>query len=169
MAEDVTLVPFEEVRAFVDEEMVFELAPAGSGFHGFQSVGAAARTFRWRPAFYRAGDERDLDSHDPVPFFRRARTFLQLLGVAHAAPVLPLAELSHRIDRSAGRLLGRGEQSPGFYRSWPTKGFDGFDECRVLSREAFAEPRAGHEQACALAPGGGAERKLDLGQGGVGP
>ena len=141
VAEDVTLLPFEEVRGFVDEEMVFELAPSGAGLHGFRSVGAAARTFRWRPAFHRAGYERGLDSHDPGPFFRRARTFLQLLGVAHAAPVLPLAELSHRIDGSAGRLLGLGKQSPGFYQSWPAKGFDGFDECPVLRPEALAEAK----------------------------
>ena len=145
VAEDVTLLPFEEVRAFVDEEFVHELAPAGAGFHGFRSVGAAARTFRWRPAFYRAGYERELDSHDAGPFFRRARTFLQLLSVAHAAPVLPLAELSHRIDRSAGRLLGRGEQSPGFYQSWPAKGFDGFDEGPVLRREALDEAKEAFE------------------------
>ena len=145
VAEDVTLLPFEEVRAFVDEELVRELAPSGAGFHGFQSVGAAARTFRWRPAIYRAGYERGLDSHDPGPFFGRARTFLQLLGVAQAAPVLPLAELSHRIDRSAGRLLGLGKQSPGFYRSWPAKGFDGFDERPALRPEALAEAKEAFE------------------------
>ena len=145
VAEDVALLPFEEVRAFVDEELVFELAPPGAGFHRFQSVGAAARTYRWRPALQRAGYERELDSHDPGPFFHRARMFLQLLGVAHAAPVLPLAELSHRIDRSAGRLLGKGMQSPGFYRSWPAKGFDGFDECPVLRPEALAEAKEAFE------------------------
>ena len=145
VAEDVTLLPFEEVRAFVDEELVRELAPPGAGFHGYRSVGAAARTYRWRPAFYRAGYERGLDSHDPGLFFCRARTFLQLLGVAHAAPVLPLAELSHRIDRSAGRLLGLGKQSPGFYQSWPAKGFDGFDECPVLRPEALAEAKEAFE------------------------
>ena len=145
IAEDVALLPFEEVRAFVDEELVFELAPLGAGFHGFESVGAAARTYRWRPAFHRAGYERGLDSHDPGPFLRSARTFLQLLGVAHAAPVLPLAELSHRIDQAAGRLLGLGKQSPGFYRSWPAKGFDGFDECLVLRPEALAEAKDAFE------------------------
>ena len=102
----VALLPFEEERAFVDEEFVHELAPPGARFHGYRSVGAAARTYRWRPPFYRAGRERGLDSHDPGPFFRRARTLLQLLGMAHAVPVLPLAELSRRIDRSASRLLG---------------------------------------------------------------
>ena len=145
VAEDVALLPFEEVRGFVDEELVFELAPPGAGFHGFQSVGAAARTYRWRPAFHRAGYERGLDSHDPGPFFRRARAFLQLLGVAHAAPVLLLAELSHRIDRSASRLLGMGKQSPGIYQSWPAKGFDGFDECPVLRPEALADAKEAFE------------------------
>ena len=145
VAEDVVLLPFEEVRAFVAEELVFELAPTGAGFHGFQSVGAAARTYRWRPAFHRAGYERGLDSHDPSPFFRRARTFLQLFSVAHAAAALPLAELSCCIDRSAGRLLGLGKQSPGVYQSWPAKGFDGFDECPVLRPEALAEAKEAFE------------------------
>ena len=35
VAEDVALLPFEEVRAFVDEEFVRELAPSGAGFHGY--------------------------------------------------------------------------------------------------------------------------------------
>ena len=145
VAGDVALLPFEEVRAFVDEKFVRKLAPRGAGFHGYRSVGAAARTYRWRPAFYRSGYERGLDSHDTGLFFGRAWTLLQLLGVAHAAPVLPLAELSHRIDRSGGRLLGRGEQGPGFYRSWPAKGFDGFEECPALRPEALAEAKDAFE------------------------
>ena len=145
VAEDVALLPFEEVRAFVDEQFVHELAPPFTGFDGFRAVGAAARTYRWRPAFHRTGYERGLDPHDPGPFFRRAQTFLQLLGVAHAAPALPLAELSHRIDRSAARLLGLGEQSPGFYRSWPAKGFDGLEERPVLRPDALAEAKEAFE------------------------
>ena len=141
VGEDVALLPFEEVRAFVDEEFVRELAPPGAGFHAYRSVGAAARIYRWRPAFHRAGYERELGLHDPGPFFGRVQTLLQLLGVAQAAPVLPLAEFSHRIDRSGGRLLGRGNQSPGFYRSWPAKGFDGFEECPALRPEALAEAK----------------------------
>ena len=96
VAEDVALLPFGQVRAFVDEEVVRDLAPPGAGFHGYRSIGAAARTYRWRPAFHRAGYERPGDLHDAVPFHRRARIFLELLAVAHAAPVLPLVELSHR-------------------------------------------------------------------------
>lgn len=120
-------------------------APPFAGFHGFRAVGAAAKTYRWRPAFHRTGCERGLDSHDPGPFFHRAQTLLRMFGVAHAAPVLPRAELSHRIDRSRARLLRLGEQSPGFYRSWPAKGFDGLEERPVLRPEALAEAKEAFE------------------------
>ena len=142
VAEDVALLPFEQVRAFVDEEQVHELAPPGAGFHGYRSVGAAAKTYRWRPSFYRAGYERPRDPHDPGPFHRRARVFLDLLAVAHAAPVLPLVELSHRIDRSGGRLLGREGGDLGWYqRGHSARAFNGFEATPELEREALADAR----------------------------
>ena len=138
---DMTLLPFEEVLSFVDQELIHEVAPLGAGFHSFQSVGAAVRTYRWRPVFQRAGYEQGPGSHHPSQFVRRARMFLQLLSVASAVPVLPLAELSHRINQSAGRLLGMERQSLGFYRSWSAKDFDGFEKCPVLRPEALAEAK----------------------------
>ena len=142
VAEDVALLPFEQVRAFVDEEVVREIAPPGAGFHGYRSIGAAARTYRWRPAFHRAGYERPGDLHDAVPFHRRARIFLESLAVAHAAPVLPLVELSHRIDRSGGRLLGREGGDLGWYqRGRSARAFDGFEATPEVAPEALAEAR----------------------------
>ena len=141
VAEDVALLPFEQVRAFVDEEVVHELAPPGAGFHGYRSVGAAARTYRWRPAFHRAGYERPGDPHDAGPFHRRARTFLDLLAVAGATPVLPLVELSHRIDLSAGRLLGREGDLGWYQRGRSTRGFDGFEATPEVGRAALADAR----------------------------
>ena len=142
VAEDMALLPFEQVRAFVDEVVVHELAPPGAGFHGYRSVGAAARTYRWRPAFHRAGYERPGDPHDAGPFHRRARIFLDLLAVAHAMPVLPLVELSHRIDRSGGRLLGREGGDLGWYqRGRSTRAFDGFEATAELEQAALADAR----------------------------
>ena len=142
VAEDVALLPFEQVRAFVDDEQVRGLAPPGAGFHGYRSVGAAARTYRWRPAFHRAGYERPGDPHDAVPFHRRARVFLDLLAVAHTAPVLPLVELSHRIDRSGGRLLGREGGDLGWYqRGRSVQAFDGFEATPGLDQAALADAR----------------------------
>ena len=145
VAEDVSLLPFEQVRAFVDEELVYELGPPGAGFHGYCSVGAAARIYRWRPAFRRAGYEWGLDSHNPGPFLRRARTFLELLAVAHGTPVLRLAELSHRIDRSAGRLLGREDHGGGCQRGRSAQAFDGFEATPELAQEALADAKEAFE------------------------
>ena len=139
------LLPYEQVRAFVDEDLVYELAPPGAGFHGWRSVGAAARTYRWRPWFSRAGYEWGPEVHNPHPFFRRAQTFLELLAVSHATPVLRLAGLSHRIDRSAGRLLGLESHNGGSQRGRSAQAFDGFEAAPEVAHEALAEAREAFE------------------------
>ena len=59
--------------------------------------------------------------------------------MSHATRLAPLVTLSNRIDGSAGRLLGRETQSPGFYQNGSAEGFNGFDECPAISPEALAE------------------------------
>ena len=139
VADGMVLLPYEDVLRFVDEEIVRNFAPSGAGFHGFRSVGAVVRPFRWRPRFRRRGSVNDPVGPPPPPFFRDAATLLDLLAVSHATRVAPLATLSNRIDASAGRLLGRETQSPGFYQSWPAESFSGFDACPALSPEALEE------------------------------
>ena len=141
VADGMALLPFEQVRGFVDEEQLEELAPPGAGFHGWRSVGALARTYRWRPVFRRTGYEGALEPHNPLPFLRSARMFLELLAVAHATPVLVLAELSHRIDRSAGRLLGLERHDGGCHRGRSAKEFDGFEATPQLAPGALAEAK----------------------------
>ena len=146
IVDGIVLLPFEQARAFVDESLVEELAPPGAGFHRCWSVGAAVRPFRWRPAFRRTGYESDPEVENPGPFFREAWTFLELLPVAHAAPVLCLATLSPCIDRSAGRLLGRADHSSSLDRGRSAQGFNGFEECPELAPEALAETREAFEK-----------------------
>ena len=122
-----------------------ELAPPGAGFHDWRSVGAVVRPFRWRPAFRRSGYERDLGVENPWPFFREARILLELLAVAHAAPVLCLATLAHCIDRSAGRLLGLADHHGSLHRGRTAQSSDGFDECPKLELERLAEARKAFE------------------------
>ena len=45
------MLPFEQVQTFVDRSLVEELAPPGSGFHRWRSVGAVVRPFGWNPTF----------------------------------------------------------------------------------------------------------------------
>ncbi len=145
VADDMVLLPFEHVQTFVDRSLVEELAPPGSGFHGWRSVGAVVRPFRWKPMFSRAGDERGRKLTNPEPFFREAQTFLELLAVTHAAPVLRLATLPHCINRSASRLLGLEHHNGGFHRGHPARGFDGFAKCPELESEALAEAQEAFE------------------------
>ena len=140
VADGMVLLPYEEVLRFVDQETVEKFAPSGAGFHGWRAVGAAVRPFRWRPEF-----ERRANLNKPMrptpPFFPDAAALLDLLAVSHATRVAPLATLSNRIDDSAGRLLGREKQSPGFYQSWSAEGVSGFDECPDIDPKALAEAR----------------------------
>lgn len=139
--EGIAIVPYEEVRSFVDESLVEELAPDGAGFHRWRSVGAVVRPFRWKPLFSRSGYEREAVLQNPRSFFRDARTFLDLLAVAHEAPVVPLAESSYCINRSTARLLGRDGHGPGASWQNPAKNIDGFNECPELELEPLAEAR----------------------------
>lgn len=157
IAEGMALLPFEQVRAFVDDGLVDERAPAGAVFHGWRPVGAVVRPFRWRPAFRRSGDLRDSGQVPPGPFCEEARILLELLAVAHAVPVLRLAELPHCINRSAVRLLGLDHRGPGFYRSWAAPGLDSLEECPTVGPVALAEAREAFdnrngEQYGAMAP-----------------
>ena len=139
IADGMVLLPYGEVLRFVDQETVQDFSPSGAGFHGWRPVGAVARPFRWRPELRRRGSVNEPVGPPPPPFFREAATFLDLLAVSHATRIAPLAALSNRIDGSAGRLLGREKQSPGFYQSWSAEGFSGFDECPAIRPAALGE------------------------------
>ena len=139
--DDMAILPFTEVRRFVERQLVEELAPSGAGFHGWRSVGAVVRPFRWRPVFRRAGSFNEPMSAPKEPFYPEARTFLDLLAVSHAEPVVPLGIMSGCVDLSATRLLGLEERHPQIDQKWPAHRFDGFADCPVLRPETFQEVR----------------------------
>ena len=141
LANGMAILPFGEVRRFVEQELVEELAPSSAAFRGWRSLGAVVRPLRWRPVFRRIGS---LNLNEPMmdpawPFFTEARTFLDLLAVSHATPLLPLATISDCIDRSATRLLGREEHNAGIDQKRPAGDFGGFADCPVLRPTALDE------------------------------
>ena len=146
VAEGLAMLPFDQVRRFVDMDLIEGVAPWGAAFQGWKSVGAIVRPFRWRPALRRRGSVNEPGPASPGPFFREARVFLDLLAVSHAAPGPPLAAIPDCIDRSAGRLLGQESCGPGSFQSWPAQGLDGFAECPALAPEALQEAREAFEK-----------------------
>ena len=136
-----TILPFREARRFVDRELVEELSPSGAGYHGWRSVGAVVRPFRWRPFFRRRGSMNEPARQPPEEFFSNAQTLLDLIAVSHATPVVRLATVTDCIDRSAARLLGQEKHNAGTIRKRPPPDFDGFAECRLLSPSALEDAR----------------------------
>ena len=146
IGEEMAILPFEQVQTFVNEHLLEELAPPGAGSNSWQSVGAVVKPFRWKPKFQRTGDERYPRLDRSEPFFREAQTLLELLAVAHKAPLLPLAALPYCINRSASRLLGWSNHSSGSYhRGRPAQEFDGFKASPELVSEVLAEAREAFE------------------------
>ena len=144
--DDMTIVPFEQVRVFVDESVLEDVAPTVIKYNDWRSVGAVVKPFRWKPEFRRTGYEGNPELDRPGPFFREAQTLLELLAVAHEAPLLPLAALPYCINRSASRLLGWSNHSSGsYYRGRPAQEFDGFEAPLELVSEALAEAREAFE------------------------
>ena len=139
VADGMALLPYRDLSRFADREIVEQFAPSGARFHGWRAVGAVVRPFRWRPELRQRIRLNEPVGSPPPPFFQEAAVFLDLLAVSHATRVAPLSALSNRIDGSAGRLLGREKQSPGFYQSWSAEGFSGFDECPAMRPKALAE------------------------------
>ena len=145
IADGMALLPFDQVRAFVDKSLVEELTPRGAVFYGWRSVGAVVRPFRWRPVFRRPGYLSDSKPRRPELSFQEARGFLDLLAVAQATPVLSIATLGECIDRSAGRLLGLEAYCGSEYGRRSAQRFDGFEECPGLSSDALDQARAAFE------------------------
>ena len=134
----VTLLPFKEIEAFVDERVVHKFAPSFAGFHHWKSVGAIVRSFYWKPEFYPAGRLREGKLGNPWPFFREVQAFLELLSVAHETPVLFLVALEKCIHASASRLLGMEHQNSNPQRGRSVEEFDGLAECPALDAQALA-------------------------------
>ena len=139
--EGMMIVPLGEVRRFVGQELLQELAPATAYGNGTRAVGAVIKPFRWRPVFRRNGSINEpMRRAPPGPFFREARAFVDLIAISHEAPLLPLATFSDCIDHSAARLFGIEKHSLGTHQKWAVDVFDWFN-CPELNSTAFNEAR----------------------------
>lgn len=135
----IVILPSGEARRFVNRELVEELAPSGAGYHGWRSVGAVARPFRWRPFFRRRGSINGPARKPPDVFFSDGRKLLDLIAISHAAPVVPLAWVTDCIDLSAARLFGWEKHDAGVVQKRPATSFDGFAKRPLLNPTALED------------------------------
>ena len=146
ITDGMVILPFEQIQRFVEKRLVEKLAPPGAGFHGWRSLGAVVRPFRWLPVFRRTGYEMDgVLRGNPRTFFQEVVIFLDLLAVAHATPVPYLATMANCIDRSAGRILGLADRKNSHNPGRSVQSFDGFDLCPEPVPVAFEEAREAYK------------------------
>ena len=143
---DMTIVPFEQVRVFVDESMLQDVAPTVIKYNDWRSVGAVVKPFRWKPEFRRTGYEGNPELGRLGPFFREAQEFLDLLAVSHGMPVVCLVVVFHCLNRGAYRLLGQPHSHGGVYWGRSAHLFNRLPGSPELLISKFAEAKNAFEE-----------------------
>ena len=143
------MLPFERARAFVDEEVLKDMAPDVVRYRDWRLVGALVRRFRWRPNVQRRGDLRDTEGELPAKFVRDALEFLELMAVSHRVPIVCLATVRECLSRSACHLLGQAHNHGGVQSGRPVHRFDPFEKPPRPRSEAVAEAKTAYgERKC---------------------
>lgn len=139
LTDDIALLPFEQLEAFVNEEVLQNVAPAVLRHNRRTSVGAMVKPFRWTPEFHKRGDDADPDPDWERSFFEDAKVFVELLAIFHAAPVSCLAMIPYCIHRTASHLLGQPHYHGGYIWGRSARSFDGLASSTELSVDALNE------------------------------
>ena len=139
-----TMLPFERARAFVDENVLKDMAPDAVRFRDWRMVGALVKPFRWKPVFRRRGDLRETEAEPPGPFVPDALEFLELLALSHRVPIVCVAAGRECLSRSACRLLGQAHNHGGLQWGRPVHRFNPFANPPGPRTEALAEARTAY-------------------------
>ncbi len=138
------MLPFQRARAFVDEEVLKNMAPDVVRYRDWRLVGAVVRPFRWRPNVQRRGDLRDIEAEPLGRFVRDALEFLELLAVSHRVPIVCLAVVRECLSRATCRLLGQAHSHGGVQWGRPVHRFDPFAKTPGPRSEAVAEAKTAY-------------------------
>ena len=146
ITDNMSIVPFEKVRDFVDESLLRPFTPNLAVPEPWEPVGAIVKSFEWHPAFRRPDEEICLDLDWGDSFREDGEILVELLAITHAAPVVCLVTMHYCVDRMACRLLGQphhracytfGRSTQSFQRSSVSRQpcATALDEARALFRE----------------------------------
>ena len=141
IAEDMALMPFEQMRDFVNETVLSDVAPNIVKFNAWKSVSAIVKPFHWQPAFAERGDDSLPKLDWGGSFFEDAQTFVELLAMFHAGPVVGLVTIPYCIHRIASCLLGRPHYHGSVGHSPMAHSFDWFARTGAVSSHALGEAR----------------------------
>ena len=107
ITDDLKIVPFENVREYVDEPLLRPFTPNLAVPRPWEPVGAIVKSFQWHPAFHPSDDKICLDLDWGGSFREDGERLVELLAITHAAPVVCLVTMHYCVGRMACRLLGQ--------------------------------------------------------------
>lgn len=142
----ISMLPFEQARAFVDEGVLKDMAPKVVRFQNWRPIGAVAMPFRWQPVLRRRGDLQVTEAEPPESFAQDALEFLELLAISHRVPIVCLAVAWECLSRSSCHLLGQEHNHGQVQWGRPIHRLDSFATSAGLRTEALAEARAAYEE-----------------------
>lgn len=146
ITDDMSIVPFEKVRRYVDEALLRPFSPNLTVPQPWEPVGAIMKPFEWHPEFRPSNDKICLDLDWGGSFREDGERLIQLLAITHAAPVVCLVTMHYCVDRVACGLLGQPHHRACYTFSRSAQSFDrssasrqpcatALDEARILFRE----------------------------------
>ncbi len=138
---EMTVVPFDQTRAFVNVNVFRDIAPDIIKYNNTKSVGAVLKPFRWKPEFLSSGKQWEPELDWAESFSGDAQAFVELLAVSHGAPVVYLMEIPHCIDRSTSYLLGEPHYHSSISWGRSANSFDRFLRTQDLRMDAFEEAK----------------------------
>ena len=154
LADDMALLPFEQLGAFVNESVLQDVAPMILRFNDQQSVGALVQSFHWKPAFRKRGDGSVPALDWGASFFEDAGAFVALLALFHAAPIRGLVTIPYCLHRTALSLLGQSNHHANW--SLSARSLDMFADSTELrgdaldaARKAFGDRKSDNYKHCA--------------------
>ena len=106
IADGLVAVPLERTEPFLNRDVLERIAPSIATEYGWQGVGVILSPVPWKLTLGPGSDESALQLDWGGSFFEDARTFIELLALAHGVPVVPLMEISYCVHRTSIHLLG---------------------------------------------------------------
>jgi len=132
------MFPYEQVRDFIDEDLLKDVAPHEVKFRDWRLTGVVVRPYRWKPVFRDKYSLSGDQTEPPVMIERDVLEFLDLLAISHKVPITYLMSIRECVSRSACSLLGQSHGQGGFsYGSSVLGKHYGFHKIPNIQSDAF--------------------------------
>ena len=105
ITEKLRAVPLEQTEAFLDMDVVRNVAPPTDRGNAWEGVGAIVEAVPWRPGVFPPGG-KPVRTYDMGSFYIDARDFVELLSVCQGAPMVSMAVFPDCTHRTVPLLLG---------------------------------------------------------------